>query len=244
MTDLSIVVPVKDEQDSVAPLAAEIDAALSGTPWTWECVWVDDGSTDGSAARIADLAARDHRHRLVSLERNQGQSAALLAGFARVAGRWVAMMDADLQNDPADLPALVRVLESGEADMVNGRRAVRRDSALRKFSSRVANGMRNALTGRTVDDVGCSLRVMRRECVDNLPRFQGMHRFLPTLAAMDGWRLAQVYVNHRARGHGETKYGVGNRLWVGIDDLFGVRWLRRRGVRPLVKDHDTRGDGS
>lgn len=239
MLDLSIVIPVKDEQDSVGPLAAEIAAALAPTPWTWECLWVDDASSDRSAALLADLVRADPRHRLLRLAAPTGQSGALLAGFARTRGRWTATLDADLQNDPADLPRLLRMLEAGEADMINGRRAQRRDGWVRRVSSRVANGARNALTGRTVSDVGCSLRVMRRECVAGLPPFRGLHRFLPTLAAQRGFRLAETDVGHRPRVHGRTKYGVGNRLWVGIDDLFGVMWLRRRGVWPRLLDEGT-----
>lgn len=236
MIDLSLVVPLKNEEDSIVPLATEISSALASAPWSWECLWIDDGSSDDGAARIRALATTDPRHLLVSLERNYGQSGALLTGFARASGRWIATLDADLQNNPADLPRLLAVLEQGEADMVNGRRAVRRDGLVRRLSSRIANTVRNAMTGHSVSDVGCSLRVMRRECLVGLPYFKGMHRFLPTLVAMRGFRLMEIDVDHRARLHGDTKYGVGNRLWVGLDDLFGVMWLRRRGVWPRTAE--------
>jgi dolichol-phosphate mannosyltransferase len=232
--DITVVVPVRDEEESVPLLAGEVEAVLDALSRSWEMLWVDDGSIDGTLARLRELRARRLEHRWVSFDRNYGQSAAFGAGFRQARGAVVVTLDADLQNDPRDIPALLDLLDRGEADMVNGVRAHRNDSWVRRISSSVANGFRNRLTGESVRDVGCSLRAFRREFVLDVPLFRGMHRFLPTLARMQGARLAEVAVRHRPRRYGRTKYGIGNRLWVGIEDTLGVRWLLRRGVRPVV----------
>ncbi|MFH1864556.1 MAG: glycosyltransferase family 2 protein [Candidatus Eisenbacteria bacterium] len=236
MPDVSVVIPVKDEADSIPQLAREVVAAFDGGPWVWECVWVDDGSGDGTLEQLRSLNRADPRHRFVAHDRNYGQSAALLTGFSRSGGRILATLDGDLQNDPADLPRLIRTLESQDVHMVNGVRANRQDAWLRRVSSGVANGFRNRVSGATATDVGCSVRAFYRTCIDGVPRFQGMHRFLPTLVAMRGWRVMEIDVNHRHRTHGTTSYGVHNRLWVGLADTFGVRWLSSRGVNPRVAD--------
>jgi len=226
--EVSVVIPLKDEAENILPLAAEIDSAMTAAGLAWECIWVDDGSTDRTLTILKNLSGTDTRHRFISFEANAGQSAALWAAFQEARGEIIASMDGDGQNDPADLPGLVRLVKEGRADMVNGRRARRRDGPVRKVSSRIANSFRNLVTGRTVSDVGCSTRAFRRECAGNLPRFKGMHRFLPTLAAMEGFSLAEVPVGHRPRLRGRSKYGVNNRLWVGLADTFGILWLRRR----------------
>jgi len=228
MIDVSIVVPLKDEQDNIRRLADEIDRAMADVGKIWECLWIDDGSSDGSRSVLEALAAERAAHRFVGFAANAGQSAALWAGFHESRGRVIATLDADGQNDPADIPALIAALESNHVDMVNGFRRHRRDSLVRRIASRIANTFRNWTTGRTVRDVGCSTRVCRRECVMHLPRFAGMHRFLPTLVAMQGYRLAELPVNHRPRVRGTTKYTINNRLWVGLYDSFGVMWLRKR----------------
>jgi dolichol-phosphate mannosyltransferase len=226
--DVSIIIPIFNEAENIAPLAREIRAAMESGPWSWECVWVDDGSTDGTAQALMHSLQSDPGHRYIGFAANAGQSAALLAGFREAAGAWLATLDGDGQNDPADIPRLLDSMSRQGVDMVNGYRASRRDSLVRRASSRIANFFRNLLTGKTVRDVGCSTRVMRKECADLLPQFAGMHRFLPTLVAMYGFTLAEEPVNHRPRRTGRTKYGIGNRLWVGILDLFGVWWLRKR----------------
>lgn len=229
--DVSLVIPVKDEAGNVAPLAAEIGAAMAPSSWSWECVWVDDGSTDGTGDAVDRICAEDPRHRVVHLPRNLGQSAALAAGFASARGKLFVTLDGDGQNDPRDVPDMIALLVERDADVVNGWREVREDSVVRRISSRVANGFRNWLTGEHVRDVGCSLRVLRREAVRHLFVFRGMHRFLPTLARLNGAaRLLEVPVRHRPRTRGKTKYGIHNRLWVGLADTFAVRWLERRAV--------------
>jgi dolichol-phosphate mannosyltransferase len=237
---ISVVVPVRDEMESIPVLAAEVERELDRLGRPWEMLWIDDGSTDATLVRLRELRAGRREHRWVSFDRNYGQAAAFAVGFRAARGDVVITLDADLQNDPQDIPALLAVLDRGAADMVNGVRVQRHDSWMRKVSSRIGNGFRNRLTGESVSDVGCSLRAVRREFVTDLPLFRGMHRFLPTLARMQGARLAEIPVHHRARRFGKTKYGVGNRLWVGVEDTLGVLWLLRRGVRPMVaRDAET-----
>lgn len=238
---VSVVVPVRDEEASIGALAAEVTAALGPTEREWECIWVDDGSTDGTIGVLEELEAAEPRHRYLSFVENAGQSAALQAGFRAARGRYVATIDGDGQNDPADLPRLLSMLETGDVDMVNGYRARRQDSWVRKVSSRIGNSTRNLLTGRTVRDVGCSTRAFRRECVDQLPIFRGCHRFLPTLVALRGFRIGEVAVHHRPRERGRSKYGIHNRLWVGIVDCLGVAWLRTRGYRYRVRVDSSAG---
>lgn len=233
---VSIIIPVKNESSSIAQLAGEVGAAFEDSPWPWECIWIDDGSTDATLDVLRCLARKDRRHRYVSHDANYGQSAALLTGCRVATGSIIATLDGDLQNDPADLPRLIRLLESGDYDMVNGVRARRCDGWMRKVSSRIANGFRNRISGATATDVGCSVRVFYRQCMEGIPPFRGMHRFLPTLVAMRGWRITETSVGHRARSHGVTSYGVHNRLWVGIADTFGVRWLTSRVVSPRIRE--------
>jgi dolichol-phosphate mannosyltransferase len=231
---LSVVIPVLDEQESLEPLHRELDAALAGLPGGAEILFVDDGSRDASRDRMLELAGKDPRVRVLALDRNRGQSAALAAGFAAARGEVIATLDADLQNDPADIPRLLPGLE--RADVVNGVRVDRNDAWGRRVSSRVANSVRNWVTGESVTDVGCSLRVMRREFVARVRPFRGMHRFLPTLLRMEGARVIEQPVKHRGRRYGVSKYGVGNRLWVTLVDLLGVRWLQRRALDLRVEE--------
>lgn len=230
---LSAVVPAYDEVESLPLLVAELEAALESTARTWELVLVDDGSRDGTGERMAAEAAREPRIRVVRLERNAGQSAALAAGLVRARGDVVVTLDADLQNDPADIPALLAALE--RADVVSGVRAERHDTWLRRVSSRIANATRRAVLGDRVTDIGCSLKAYRREALEGLPMFVGMHRFLPALCAFRGARVVEIPVRHRPRLRGVSKYGMGNRLWRGIHDLIGVAWLKRRLVRYRVR---------
>jgi dolichol-phosphate mannosyltransferase len=232
---VSIVIPIKDEEGNIPILAEEIDRAFASATYTWEVIWVDDGSTDGSLRLLQQLALDRPQHRYLTFSRNAGQSAAFTAGFRAARGRFIATVDGDGQNDPADLPRLVERLQAGDVDMVNGYRQKRRDSLSRKLASRLANGFRNLTTGRTVRDVGCSTRAFRKECATGLPQFKGVHRFLPTLVAMHGYRLAEVPVNHRPRVHGRTKYSINNRLWVGLMDIAGIMWLQRRGFRYQIE---------
>lgn len=232
--ELSVIIPVKDESESVLVLAAEIESAMGELSLPWECLWIDDGSTDATARLLTELAGRPGSpHRLLRHARCFGQSAAMATGFRQARGGILVTLDGDGQNDPASIPALVRTLLAEEADVVNGWRQQRQDNLIRKLSSRLANGFRNRLTREQVRDVGCALRAMRKECVAQVPVFRGMHRFLPTLIRMAGHtKILELPVHHRPRTRGKTKYGVWNRLWVGIGDTLAVRWMQRRMVYP------------
>ena len=231
---VTIVVPVFEETENVHPLMAEIDGAMSSLPIPWECIWVDDGSTDDTSERLAELCSKGGGHRLLTLARNQGQSAALAAGFADSAMPLIATMDGDGQNDPADLRRMIDLIVAENLDVVGGFRT-NRHSTVRALSSRIANAFRNAVTHDNVRDVGCSLRVMRANCLEGIPVFRGMHRFLPTLIRLNGYEKQRVIpVQHRPRRGGRTKYGIWNRLWVGIADTLAVRWWANRKVTPIV----------
>ena len=231
--ELTAVVPAYNEVESLPQLLDELRAALETSGRTWELVLVDDGSTDGSGAMLQAEAARDRHLVVVRLEKNAGQSAALAAGLARARGDVVVTLDADLQNDPADIPALLAALAN--ADVVSGVRAKRHDSWIRLVSSRIANATRRAVLGDQVTDIGCSLKAYRREVLENLPMFVGVHRFLPALCGFRGARVVEVPVHHRPRTRGVSKYGMGNRLWRGIHDLIGVSWLKVRLLRYRVR---------
>jgi glycosyltransferase involved in cell wall biosynthesis len=230
---LSVVVPVYDEADNIEPLHREIDAALATLEGGVEFIYVDDGSRDGSGERLLELAKRDQRVRVIRFDGNHGQSAALDAGFRAVEGEFTVTLDADLQNDPADIPRMLEALD--RADVVNGVRMGRRDSLVRKISSRIANGFRNWITRESVTDVGCSLRVMRSSYLRKVKLYRGMHRFLPTLLRMEGATVIEVPVSHRIRRHGVSKYGISNRLLVGIVDVFAVRWMQNRMLRYRIE---------
>jgi dolichol-phosphate mannosyltransferase len=238
--EVSVVVPVFNEVDNVESLWHEISAAMTKADRSFEVIFVDDASTDGSADRLMGPAAaggwRVLKHRL-----NCGQSAAIATGFRHARGALVATLDGDGQNDPGDLPRLLDALFATGADCVTGIRAVRRDSLLRRISSRVANGFRNWMTGDCVTDSGCGIRVVRRACLAETPVFNGMHRFLPTLLRAQGFRVEELAVNHRPRVRGVSKYGVHDRLWRGLRDCLGVRWYLRRAVPGVRLQENERG---
>jgi glycosyltransferase involved in cell wall biosynthesis len=232
--DLSVIIPVKNEEGSIPILSRELEEVLGSAGWRWECLWVDDGSTDRTLELLKELHDSHPHHHYLSLDANYGQSAALAMGFKRASGRVIATLDGDLQNDPHDILLLMAELSPGKADMVNGVRAKRHDSLVRKISSRIGNGFRNWLTGEKVTDVGCSLRVFYRECVEDIPVWKGMHRFIPTLVKLRGFHAIEKPVNHRPRTYGQTKYAIGNRLWVGLWDTMAVRWMQKRFVQGKI----------
>lgn len=230
---VSAIIPVYNEVESLPALMDELDLVLRATGRPYEVVLVDDGSADGSGAWIEERARQDPLVRGILLERNVGQSGALAAGLHHARGDVIVTLDADGQNDPSSIPALLAALE--HADVVSGVRTPRADSWRRRVSSRVANAVRRAALGDTISDVGCSLKAYRREALEGIPLFVGAHRFLPALCQFRGARVAEVPVRHRPRQHGISKYGVRNRLFRGIRDLFGVRWLKARMLRHRIR---------
>ena len=216
------------------PMIHYVLASLEPLGLTCEIVAVDDGSTDGSAAVLDQLRGVHPLLRVIRLTRNAGQTAALDAGFRRSRGAVIVTLDADLQNDPGDIPTLLANLEGFDA--VVGVRRTRRDNLIRRISSRVANYVRNRLSDEDITDTGCSLKAYRREVLDRLVLYNGMHRFLPTLIKMEGFRVREVPVGHRPRRHGRSKYGIGNRLVPAFVDLMAVRWMKKRRLHYEVKD--------
>jgi len=235
---ISVVIPIKDERDNLIPLTDRLLKVLEtrdeSKAASFEIVYVDDGSTDGSGELLDDLARRHAVVHVLHFDRNYGQSAAFDAGFKRSSGALVATMDGDLQNDPNDIEALLPFAQ--HYDLVCGWRTARHDNLVRKISSRIANTVRSAVTGDRVHDTGCSLKIFRREVVDKLQLFNGMHRFFPALALLHGFTVTEVPVRHFPRAHGVSKYGVGNRLFKGIYDLIAVRWMQSRVLRYKFRD--------
>ena len=230
---LSLVIPVCDEEESLVVLHREIDAALGSRAGGLEIIFVDDGSRDGSPAVLEELALKDPRVRVLALDRRYGQSAALDAGFRAVRAPITVTLDADLQNDPLDVPRLLAHLD--RADVVNGVRVDRQDSLGRRVASRIANWFRNRVTGESIADVGCSIRAMRTSYLRRIKLYRGLHRFLPTLLALEGARVIEIPVSHRPRRFGRSKYGIGDRLLVGMIDLLAVRWMKIRALHYDVR---------
>jgi dolichol-phosphate mannosyltransferase len=233
--DLSVVFPVYNEEENVPILLEEIAAALDGKGWTYEIVAVDDGSQDRSLAVLQSSKPKYPNLRVVSFEKNAGQTAALDAAWRAARGTLVVSLDADLQNDPADIPPMMEKLEQTGADMVIGVRVNRHDTWSRKMQSKIGNGVRNWITRDHITDTGCSLKLVRREAVERVKLFTGMHRFLPTLVRMQGYEVVEMPVNHRPRQFGTSKYGAMNRAFRGLADCFAVRWMGKRMLTYKVK---------
>ena len=238
--EFSVVVPVCNEAENVEPLAREIDAALNSR--SYEMIFVDDGSTDETAAILKRLKTSLPALRVLSHSFRSGQSAAVASGVRAARAPWVATLDGDGQNDPADIPKLIAARDAPEGRGVQlfmgNRKASRKDTAFRKLQSSIANGVRSSLLGDGTPDTGCGIKLFSREVFMDLPRFDHMHRFLPALFLRQGSRVISVPVGHRARTRGTSKYGMLNRLWVGIVDIIGVMWLRRRYKSGLLVRED------
>ena len=228
---ISVVVPVHDEERSVALLYEELQAALEPSGEPWEAIFVDDGSLDGSFAALTRLHARTANVRVVRLRRNFGKSAALAAGFAQAQGETVVTIDGDLQDDPSEIPRLLAKLEEG-FDLVSGWKARRRDPWRRRVVSRIFNAVTSRVSGLRLHDMNCGLKVYRTEVVRGLPLYGELHRFIPVLAYYRGFRVAELPVNHRPRAHGRSRYGL-ERYLRGFLDLLTVTFMGRYRHRPL-----------
>jgi dolichol-phosphate mannosyltransferase len=235
---LSVVIPYRDEESSLQELHAELCEVLDALSFESEIIFVDDASRDEGGRIVRDLAAKDQRVRGLSLSPHAGQSAALAAGFRAARGEIVATLDADLQNVPADLPRLIAALD--RADCVCGVRQLRQDSLAKRLGSRAANAFRRFVLSDGISDIGCSIRVMRASSLSRVKLFRGGHRFLPALLAMEGDRICELPVRHRARRHGSSKYGLVRRLLESSFDLLAVYWMKHRTDRHEVKELNRR----
>ncbi len=237
--DLSVVIPVFNEQENLKPLIDEIHAALDDQ-LDFEIIYVNDGSTDETLATLKALREQDERLRVLSHAVSCGQSTAVRTGVKAARAPWIATLDGDGQNDPADIMSLYALVQQEDRDpdlcMIAGWRKKRQDSRLKKISSRLANGVRVRVLQDDTPDTGCGLKLFSREIFLELPYFDHMHRFLPALVLRAGKKVQSVEVNHRPRNKGVSKYGVYNRLWAGIVDMLGVLWLQRRGKRPEITE--------
>ena len=233
--EICLIIPVYNEESNLPVLHEELCRAMDSQSRPWQALFIDDGSTDASLAELKKLSAKDARMHYIAFARNCGQSAAFAAGFQEAPGSVFITLDSDLQNDPADIPTMLLLYEQGY-DMVIGWRANRQDTSAKRWASRIANAVRNALSHETVRDTGCSLKVLRADMARTLPMFTGMHRFLPTLMKMRGARVAEIKVNHRPRRHGISKYGVWDRAFAAFYDLLAVRWMQKRAFLYQVKE--------
>jgi len=227
--DLSVVIPVYNEEDNILPLLEEISAVLSKMGMISEILAVNDGSTDLTLNKLNSARKKYSNLRILNLRRNNGLSAAIDAGFKNAYGNIIVIIDADLQNDPADIPKLVSLI--GENDVVCGWRKNRIDPLKKRVSSKIANFVRNLLTSEDVHDTCCGLKAFKRESVINFKMYNGLHRFLPTLLKMEGYKIAEIPVNHRPRIMGKSKYNIGNRVFKSTYDLIAVRWMKKRWMR-------------
>lgn len=232
---VSVVVPLFNEEENVPELQQQLEAAMQG--FTYELVFVDDGSSDATAASVNVTP----NVQLLKFKQNAGQSAAMYAGIMAARGEIIAMLDGDLQNDPADIPKLVLKLQEGY-DLVCGYRAKRKDTAFKRVQSRIANAVRSRFIGDGVRDTGCSLKALRREARHALLPFNGMHRFIPALIRHAGYNITEVPVNHRARIHGVSKYNFANRAWRATKDMVGVSWLLSRRMKYEVLPSEKAGN--
>ena len=236
MVEYSFVIPVYNEQDNILVLNEELANVMREIETPCEIIWIDDGSTDESAAIMESVCGSNDNCHLIRFDRNYGQSAALYAGFRKARGRYMITMDSDLQNDPADVLKMIPYLD--RYDMVTGWRNKRHDNWWKKFSSKFANGVRNRLSRETIRDTGCSLKIMKTKYLKEIKMFKGMHRFLPTLMKMEGASVVEVPVSHRPRVKGTSKYGTWDRAFSGLRDLLAVRWMQDRFISYHIKEEE------
>jgi len=232
--EISVVVPVYNEEGNLPLLISKLKKVLQGLGGSWEMIFVDDGSFDGSPKILREMASQAPSLRVLRLRENRGLSTALVAGMREARGEKIVTLDSDLQNDPADIPKLLEYLD--RYDMATGWRQKREDSWLKRISSAIGNGVRNGLTGETIQDSACTLRAIKRECLQGIPVFNGMHRFLSTLVKMEGYRIIEVPVSHHPRKFGKSKYNIRNRMIRSFVDLLAVRWMKHRAIRYEIEE--------
>jgi glycosyltransferase involved in cell wall biosynthesis len=230
--DISIVIPLYNEVDNIEPLCRVILGVMQDR--SYEVIIVDDGSTDGSTEKLKEWCSFHTNFRSIHFKKNAGQTAAMDAGFKYASGEYVVTLDADMQNDPADIPKLLEKLDA--YDMVCGWRQKRNDPWIKRISSKVANSIRNKLSDEDIKDTGCSLKAYRRDCLNKIKLYNGMHRFLPTLFKLEGFSVTEVIVNHYPRKFGKSKYGVFNRAFRAFLDLLVVRWMKKRKLNYEVRN--------
>jgi dolichol-phosphate mannosyltransferase len=226
--EISVVVPVFNEAENLPILIPRLNDVFNRMGRSYEIIVVNDGSTDGSWEILKEAALKQSSLHLLRFRENRGLSAALIAGLREARGQKIVTLDSDLQNDPDDIPKLLGCLD--HYDMATGWRQKREDSWLKRISSKIANAIRNRLSGETIKDSACTLRVFRKECVKDIPVFNGMHRFFSTLAKMEGYRIIEVPVSHHPRRFGKSKYNIRNRIWRSFVDLLAVRWMKSRHI--------------
>jgi len=232
--EVSAVVPVFNEEESLSILVPKLVEVLGSLGLPYEMVFVDDGSRDGSRRILREMASKYPSLRIIGFRENRGLSTALYAGMKEARGGKIVTLDSDLQNDPADIPRLMAYLD--RYDMATGWRQKREDPWLKRISSKIANSIRNRLSGEAIKDSACTLRAFKKECVQNIPVFNGMHRFLSTLVKMEGYRMIEVPVVHHPRKFGESKYNIRNRMVRSFIDLLGVRWMKKRRIHYEIEE--------
>jgi glycosyltransferase involved in cell wall biosynthesis len=232
--ELSVVVPVFNEEGNLPILIPKLVQVLNPLGLAYEMIFVDDGSSDGSRNILKEMALKYPSLRMIGLRKNRGLSTALIAGIREAQGEKIVTLDSDLQNDPEDIPKLLGYLD--QYDMATGWRQKRDDPWLKRISSKIANAIRNRLSGEEIKDSACTLRAFKRECIRDLIAFNGMHRFFSTLAKIQGYRIIEVPVFHRPRKFGKSKYNIRNRAWRSFIDLLGVRWLKNRRINYDIEE--------
>jgi glycosyltransferase involved in cell wall biosynthesis len=225
----SVVIPLKNEAGNITDLINELEPVMHGLKQPWELICIDDGSTDDTRPILKNLAKQKNYLRIISFKQNYGQSSAFDAGFKASQGKFVITLDGDGQNDPKDIPKLLQLIQ--DCDLVCGIRLKRKDTFVKRFTSKMANAVRNWVCEDGVQDTGCSLKVYRKSCLEQIKMFHGMHRFLPALFKMAGFRIQQIPVNHRERLRGKSNYNFFNRSLNTVADLLAVRWMKKRYLR-------------
>lgn len=232
--DISVVAPVYNEEENLPLLVSQLTDVLNPMGKSYEIIFVDDGSTDRSRALLKEMVSSHPQIHALGFRKNCGETAAIGAGLKEARGDVVVTIDADLQNDPKDIPMMMDYLR--DYDMVTGWRRKRDDSWVKRITSKIANSIRNRLSGETIRDSGCTFRAYKRECLENIKLYKGMHRFMPTLVRMEGFRVIEVPIDHHPRKFGVSKYTTWNRMWCAFADLLAVRWMRSRQIRYEIEE--------